>query len=119
MEGYRFLMDNYLPGDKICLFGETFALAVRQISLNSRQVFLEEHIPHVRWRECCTRSVIVDHRCELLSLIRLRHRLDCFQNPTSNKLALPTMHIKRLAYKQMRLLQDLSRHFRVTSRWSS
>jgi uncharacterized protein (DUF2235 family) len=34
MDGYKFLMDNYRPGDKICLFGEMFALAVRQISLN-------------------------------------------------------------------------------------
>ncbi|KAG1742356.1 uncharacterized protein EDB91DRAFT_1336135 [Suillus paluster] len=86
MEGYKFLMDNYRPGDKICLFGfSRGAYTARAVSGNAVQG-----------------QLLVGRHWKLPFVLRHRRRLGYFQNPTSSKLALPIQ-----AYKQTGTQADL------------
>ena len=54
MEGYRFLMDNYRTGDRICIFGKALAIMFQRY-LSLLQAFLEGRILLELWQASSTR----------------------------------------------------------------
>lgn len=62
--GYQFLMQNYRPGDKICIFGECIAsvfVIVLSLTLMAPQASLGAHTQPEPLPECCTRQVLYRH----------------------------------------------------------
>lgn len=51
MGGYKYLMDNYRSGDKVCLFGR-YLLSRLGLLLIHKQASLVEHTLLARWLEC-------------------------------------------------------------------
>ncbi|KAG2359491.1 hypothetical protein BDR07DRAFT_1378664 [Suillus spraguei] len=97
MEGYKFLMDNYEPGDKICLFGF------------SRGAYTARALAGM-----LNRVVVVDNNFKPPSL--MSSQVGLLPKSDDQQISFAYNAYNKTGHKQIYLLQDSSRHFRVTSR---